>query len=430
MIDRAVRLLAGLCLVSTGVALAAPGKPLTLEDTLAYASASHPDLRLAEAQVELARAEMLYADSLDDFRLSLESALRSGRNTLDDDRFKPDHSLRLSARKTLWDGGRAESDTLAARHESASREALLLDSRAQRRLALMARFFDVLLADLHYAASDEAMAVAYVGWDNGRERHQVGELTTPALAELEARFQDSRLRRNDALRRAKEKRALLATTMNRPGELPAELVDPVLPLNDRPLPEFDTLLTLMLEHNPRLRAQSRQIAAATTRLEGVANDLRPTLEFEAEAGAYSRATSTRDELRAGINLIWPLYGGSQTEARKARELAQAQVLQSQQDALRLSLRQALFETREEIQYLRDTERRAADIHSAYRDWALERARAEYELEMKTNLGTSMAETQAAKLRRRSVEYRLALAWAKLEALLGQPLEPPVPEKKP
>ena len=44
------------------------------------------------------------------------------------------------------------------------------------------------------------------------------------------------------------------------------------------------------------------------------------------------------------------------------------------------------------------------------------------MELKTNLGTSMAETQAARLRRRGVEYRLALALARLEALLGSPLD--------
>jgi outer membrane protein TolC len=425
-----VRRLVGLSLLCAGIAQAAPEQPLSLDDVLAQAGAGHPELRQAEARAELARAETLYADSLADFRLTLEGSLRSGRNSLDDDRFKTDNSLRLSARKTLWDGGRIDSGSQAAHQESAARDALLLDTRAQRRLTLMTRFFDVLLADLHYAANDEAMAVAYVGWDNGRERQQVGELTAPALAELEARFQDARMRRNDALRRAKEKRALLATAMNRPGELPGELIDPALPLNERPLPEFNVLFNTMLEHNPRLIAQSRQIAAATARLDAVASDHRPSLEFEAEAGAYSRATATRDELRAGFNLVWPLLGSGQTDARKARELAQRQLLQSELEGLRLNLRQSLFESREEILHLRDTERRAADINSAYRDWALERARAEYELEMKTNLGTSMAETQTAKLRRRAVEYRLALAWAKLEALLGVAPETLTMEKKP
>jgi hypothetical protein len=39
--------------------------------------------------------------------------------------------------------------------------------------------------------------------------------------------------------------------------------------------------------------------------------------------------------------------------------------------------------------------------------------------MKTNLGTSMAETQTALLRRKRVEYQLALALARLAALAGE-----------
>ncbi|MDP3421590.1 MAG: TolC family protein, partial [Thiobacillus sp.] len=72
---------------------------------------------------------------------------------------------------------------------------------------------------------------------------------------------------------------------------------------------------------------------------------------------------------------------------------------------------------------------AADKQVEYRDWALERARAEYELELKTTLGSSMAETQAAQLRRRQMEYRLALALARLEALSGGSLPPFVKESQ-
>lgn len=82
------------------------------------------------------------------------------------------------------------------------------------------------------------------------------------------------------------------------------------------------------------------------------------------------------------------------------------------------MRQALLATREEILHLRDGERRGAASNAAYRDQALDRARAEYELELKANLGTRMAESQSARLRTRAVEYRLALAWARLEALVG------------
>ena len=87
----------------------------------------------------------------------------------------------------------------------------------------------------------------------------------------------------------------------------------------------------------------------------------------------------------------------------------------------MDLHQALRETYEEIEYLRNGARPAAEVNSDYRGQALDRARAEYELELKTNLGTSMADIQAARLRRKTVDYQLALAFEKLDGLLGQPL---------
>ncbi len=396
--------------------------PLTLEAVLAHAGRPHPDLDAAQAQLEIARAEQMLAESQDDFRLSLEAVLATGRNELTEDRFQPNHIARLSARKLLWDGGRSELFSSAAQLESAGRAEQLLSTLNQRRLALMTRFFDVLLADLQYTADTEFMAVAYVNWDNARERQQLGELSIVAVADLEARYQELRVKRNETLRRVREKRALLAAAMNRPGEMPAELADPELKGNDRVLPEMKVLLAGMLENNPRLRAQRQLLDASRQRLAAQRADHSPSLEFEAETAAYSRDSLVRDNLRAGINLVWPLYQGGRVDSRVAREQAQFQLLQSQHDRLVLDLRQVLIETREEIQHLLDYERRAAEINAQSRGWTLERAQAEYELEMKSNLGNSMADTQAAKLRKRAVEYRLALAWERLSALLGQSAE--------
>jgi outer membrane protein TolC len=199
-------------------------------------------------------------------------------------------------------------------------------------------------------------------------------------------------------------------------------VDPRLADNDRKLPEFEPLLEQVLTQNPRLLAQRQMLAAATSRLEGVRVDYQPTLEFEAEAASWDRPSTTRDELRAGLNFVWPIWSGGRNDARLGKEQARFHELQAQQDKLVMELRQAVLEASEEIQYLLESERRGVEVNAAYRDLALERARAEYELELKTNLGNNMAETQVAKMRKRSVEYRLALAWARLEALLGGPEE--------
>ncbi len=405
-------------LLASALLLAPASHALTLDETLAYAGQPHPELDAVRAGIELARAEAELAASLDTFTLSLEGALRSGRNRLNDDRFAPDHMLRLGLRKPLWDGGRTRAGQTAAELEAGAAETRLLDARAQRRLTLMSRFFDVLLADLHLTAHEEFTASAWVNWDNGRERAQLGELSPVVMAELESRFQDRRALRNQAQRQAREKRALLAQAMNRPEQIPGALVEPGLASNDRPLPDFAALWPMLEEHNPLLKAKRQQLAAAEQRLTAARLEAHPSLSLEAEAAAYSRDTLTRDTLRAGIHLSWPILSGRRDEAGAARERARLAALRAEHDALRLELRQALLETWEEINQLRGSERPAAAAQTAFRDWALERARGEYELELKTNLGSSMAETQAAKLRQRAVEYRLALAWERLAGLIG------------
>jgi len=424
-------LLAPLLALVAGATLAAERAPaLTLEAVLAEAGAPHPDLDLARAQQAAAQAEQELAASLNDFRVTLEGTLGSGRNAYYDDRFHPNHQVRLNARKTLFDAGRLDTRLNAARDESAARDLQLLDTRAQRRLTLMARFFDVLLADMQYAAETEFMATAYVSWDNAKDRLALGQMAQWELAELDARYLDSLAGRNDVLRKLRDKRMQLAVALNRTETVREDLVDPKLAGNERPLPELAPLLEVLFAHNPRLLAQKQLLTAARNRIEGVRADNRPSLEFEAEAAAWSRESITRDDLRAGVNFVWPLWQGGRVDARMAREQARFQELQARHDKLQLELRQTLADTWEEIQTLRNSERRGSEANALYRDLALEKARAEYELELRTNLGASMAETQSARLRKRAVEYRLALALARLEALLGTPLDAlKVEEKK-
>jgi outer membrane protein TolC len=404
-------------LLSCGPAFA-QAAPLTLEAVLAHVETAHPDLELARAQSESAQAEALLAQSLNDFRLTLDATLRTGRNQFYNDHFHPDHQIKLNARKTLLDSGRQQASSQAAVEEREAREFQLLDVRSQRRISLMARFFDVLLADMQDAADTESQATAYVSWDNAKDRQALGQLAQWELAELEARYLEVMTRRNDVRRGLREKRMALGAAMNLPGTVLDDLVDPKLSENERELPEFDVMLAKVLAGNPRLSAQKKLLAAAGQRLNGVRADYRPNLEFEAEAAAWSRDAATRDDVRAGINLVWPLWQGGRDDARIGREQARFHELQAQYDKLLMDLRQSLIETREEIQYLRETARRSAEVNVVYRDQALDKARAEYEMELKTNLGSSMAETQYAKLKQRAVEYRLALAWARLEALLG------------
>lgn len=178
-----------------------------------------------------------------------------------------------------------------------------------------------------------------------------------------------------------------------------------------------------MKKNPRIRASRARIAAADARLAAVRAERNPTIDAEVIGGGYSRESTTRDELSAGLVFNFPLYQGRRVDARVARELAQRERSVAELEKLELDLAETLLATLQEIEWLRGSGQAAADTQVAYRDWALERARAEYELELKTNLGPSMAETQVAQMRRKQVDYHLALALARLEALSGGTLPP-------
>lgn len=402
--------------------MAVSAEPLTLEEALSAAAAPHPDWRIAEAELEAARADRDQAGSRQDFTLMLDGALRSGRRP--DGDWKPDNLARIVARKPLLDFGRSEGAINAAEREIDAREALLVSVTSLRRLDIMARFFDVLLADMQYAADNELMAVAYVSRDNAEDRVEVGQMSRPEFLRLEADYQDIRERRNASLQRVRAARQRLAHALNRPGQLPVELAQPVLNENERAVPDYDALLPWVLANNPRLRALDAQIAAVDARIASVRSDNRPMLDAEVLGAGYSRESNTRDDISAGLVFTVPLYQGARVDSREARERATRQRLLAEREKIQFDLADALLASLQEVEWLRDTGRAAADKQVEYRDWALERARAEYELEMKTNLGTHMAETQLAQLRRKQVEFRLALALARIEALSGGRFPPP------
>jgi outer membrane protein TolC len=410
-------------LLACALSVTAWADKLTLEEALASVAAAHPDQRMAESELALARADREQASSRQGFSLYLDGSLRTGLTFYDE--WKPDNVGRIVARKPLLDFGRSSQAVVAADQDIAARQAALFNIENQRRIDIMARYFEVLLADMQYAADNEFLAVAYVSWDNAKDRFEVGQISQPDLLKLEADYQDSRERRNASQQRMRGTRQKLANAMNRPGSLPAELTEPALLDNARPVPEYESLRSWVMEKNPRVQIMQAQIAASDARLLLARSDDNPVLDAEVFGAGYSRISNTRDQVSAGLVFYVPLYQGGRVDARVARELALKDRAAAELEKLKLDLADTLLATLQEIEWLRGSSRAAADKQIEYRDWSLERSRAEYELELKTNLGTSMAETQLAQLRRRQVEYRLALALARLEALSGGSLPPVV-----
>jgi outer membrane protein TolC len=410
------------CLLFLSVAsVPALAGSLTLEAALATAESNHPDLLYAQAERDIAVADRDIANSSKDASVNFEGILRSGQPTFGNQDWLSDNIVRLTARKTLYDFGRSNNAEEAAQFELKAREAGLTSILDKRRLEIMARYFDVLLADMQYAVDNELRAVYYVNFEQGKERLERGQISSVDLAELESRLQDSFVKRNASAQRQRLTRLLLANAMNRPGDVPGQLEDPKLPGNQRLLPEYETLLPILLNNNPRLYAQQEMLAASQKRIESLRAEKGPILEGELLAADYSRISTTRDNLSAGLILSWPLYQGNRSDSRVVREMAQFNKLQASTDKLKMELTQTLLETCLDITQLQNTARSASQKNIEFRDLQLERSRGLYELELKSNLGTSMVGTAEANLRARQVEYQLALSFARLEALMGKTL---------
>jgi len=419
----AVRLLGwGLWLLFTGQLAAAAldplPSPLTLEQALSLADQTHPERELADAALEQARAEQAGVDAADDLELQFSAALSAiDPSPVAEDQSNNDNWARLRLSKQLTDFGQTGHALAAADAARQGQSWHLLDVRQHRRLQVMSRFFDVLLADLEYARDNEAMSIAYVEMDRARNRHELGQVSDIALLELENTYQQARLRVTGSRQKQRITRSLLAVSLNRPDDLPADLIYPP-ELDPRPLQEIEDLTRQALAHNPALLALRSKVEAAEQRMQAAAKEDNPVLWAELEAAAYNRDLGGRNPLSASLVLEMPLFTGSRNQARIARERAHLQENRARLRAYELELRQQLLEQWLELQRLQ-IRREELVVTGDFRDLYLERSRTLYDLEIASDLGDSMSQVADLHLQRAANDLQIRLTRAKLDALAGR-----------
>jgi outer membrane protein TolC len=282
----------------------------------------------------------------------------------------------------------------------------------------MQRYFDVLLADLAYVRDNEDLATAFVAVDKARDRHELGQLSDVDLLELESAYQDVRARWKRSGNEQRATRARLAIALNRPGDLPADLEMPAGPEWPEELPEFEPLWAKVRAHSPLLAAQRARERAAERALRAAEAGDNPTLSGEAEAGVYNRPTGSTHPLAVGLVLEVPLYQGGESRARVAAARAELSARRAENAQTEHRLRQRLLELWLELGELK-IRRDQVRAQDEYRGLYLDRSRALYELEVKTDLGDAMTETSAVRYRQAEVRLRWLMAQAELRAMTGE-----------
>ena len=392
---------------------------ISLEFALQQADSSHPELEQARAAIELAEAERLSAEALTGTNVSIDARARYVEpNTIAVDQSHNDSSISLLASKNLYDFGRSAAAEQAAAAAVQGEQKNLIDVRNQRRLEIMQRYFDTLLADLEFLRDNEDMAVAFIRFDKARDRREVGQLSDIEVFDMQNRYEQVRLMRYRSEASQRSTRARLALAMNRPNQLPATLQTPGLTSLQRKRPDLEMLQEQARKNNSLLHAAKARVQAAQARVDEAHASHNPVLSGEFEASDYSRSFGSRDDVRIGLRLNIPLTTGGRDKAQIARQRAKLRQARAQQTVQQRKLEQAVLETWLELGSLQ-AQMDQATAQLNYRELYLDQRRALYEMEAEANLGDAMVQISEAQRYLAETQFKTAMACARLDALLGK-----------
>ena len=393
---------------------------LTLEFALNQASVDHPELQVVMASIEKAKAEKLLVDT----HTSIESNISARLRWIDPpdiafDQSQDDHRLSLFVKKRLYDFGYTKALKEAAEAGIVGRENYYQYALNQHRITIMATYFDVLLADFANGRNEEDVKITFLYADRAENRNELGMVSDIDVLEAQSNYQVSRTRlhRSRALQRTT--RANLANALNRPEDLPSDLSVPDLLGNNRDVPEsVDAWLDLSEKQNPLLRTLQAKMISMQKRLASARDIANPVLTSEVELSTYTREAGSYDNWRAGVSLNVPLPTSGKTKAAVADGRARLLKAKAELEQQRRQTRQDVLESWSDLKTLK-IEGDRVEAAMDFRDLYLDRSRALYQLEVKTDFGDAMIRSHEAHLDQMSNKFKLALTWARIEALLGQ-----------
>tara|TARA_B100001540_G_scaffold206110_1_gene181531 strand:+ start:105 stop:1430 length:1326 start_codon:yes stop_codon:yes gene_type:complete len=400
-------------------------EPLTLSDALLIGIQSHPKLVVAQSQVAEAEISSGKVDASYGVNAFVELQPRlSSRAAADNVDFQDDSRYGLVIRKRLTDFGRTESRKEAAQSDIAASQARFVTRLDRHRLEIMRSFFAVILSDHAYRARNERLAIEYFRYSRMAERRdRFEQYSDLEVAKQEAAYRKAYVARHRADLERRQRRHALALKLGRPGELSSELVVPDLSAyRDRDIPEYNDIIDEAIATSSILKAHRANVASAQAKV-SVAEKLNsPVLSADFEAREYHDSSfSSRDRYRLNLKFIMPLFDGTHV---RDTEVALAENALAQK---RAELLMAEYGVREDLLALisdllvNRAAIVAAEADETYRSYYQDRSRAMYEMEMRSDLGDAQAAVAEAMLEAARVDFKQALLWAELDALLARPL---------
>jgi outer membrane protein TolC len=396
--------------------------PLTLDFALSQAGVeTHHQIIEAGATQERAQSQVYQARAASEWqaRFELQASVLEP-SSLAFDQSTEEFSTRLHIEKILYDFGRSDFLQQSADLQHDAVRAYMSYVLEQRRLEITRLFLAVLLSDLKYTYDNEAMAVAYVQFDNAQERFSLRQLSDVEMLAAEDQYQNTLYQRMQSENMQRSSRAQLAEVLNRPGELASNLQRPEFSLQ-RELPEYQVLVAQAAKNNPRLQLLQASVDAAQAKVQSVQNQARPSLNAEMDIRRSTIVRSSEDDWRASLMLIIPLFEQQSVKSQVSAERSQWQLSRAMLLQEQAHVRQRVLLLWQQIKVL-GTRLQQMKTKADFNELYLDRSRALYDLEVKTDLGDAMVAMSATRYQQAQVEFDLALAWIELDMITNATTE--------
>ncbi|MFT5502729.1 MAG: outer membrane protein TolC [Gammaproteobacteria bacterium] len=394
-------------------------EPLTLAAALATAdNVQHPDIFRIDQKISEAFAQIKLEASSSDFRLDFNGRIRQvGPSSQSDQDETGDSLASLVLSKPVYDFGLTNIKTNQLTSWYKGLESEKKHIVVERRLVILEQYFEVLNADNEFISSNEALALGFIRFDRARDGRQLGTTSDIDVLKLQAEYETIRQRRYFAVNQQRFTRQKLALLMGYPDHLASNLEKPDVNLHIKVKGELAEMLTAALKYSPEAEMYRNRILAFHHAIAAAENTHNAKLDFELELSEYERDSATRDEWRASLYFKWPLFGGSISTTLGGVARSQYHQIIAEYQAYEAKLRIELLELWQRMSQQQLVARGFA-IEEDYRDLYLDRSRAEYELEFKTDLGDAMVEFSNSRTLRLKAEYGFELAYQRLKSLVG------------
>ncbi len=395
-------------------------QPLTLKDALRYADKTDQyQLQLAEESLNTALGEAGQTDAANDLTVSLSGHLRKvGVSELGDPDKDNDSKVSLYVRKPLYDFGKSSgADQLAqlkVELKQLERDYLV----EQRELSITQKYFDVLNSDNDFLRHNENMAIGFIRYDKARERQELGLVSELEVLQQQSDYEAIRQNLYQSENMQRLTRVMLAEELGFPGQPPSELSVPDLNSSTEIIDDVEAMVEQAFKHSLLMKIRYKELAIAIQKMNTAADTIGPRLDAELEVSDYAREGSTRDDWRASIYFEVPLYSGNREQSLVNISNSQHRLALAELQKARSEIRIRVLKLWQEIK--QSSIRLAGEIvNQDYRDMYLDKSRAEYELEFKTNLGDAMVQFSTSRMKGYQARFALEMAWRKLEKLVGK-----------